>query len=60
MTRTTLVARYAAFAVIAVLANLAVQRLVLATGVETAGRFTAADILASNGVIHVIDKVLLP
>lgn len=58
MSRTTLVLRYGAFAVIAVVANLATQRLVLA-GAETidALRFTAA--LAAGTLVGLVVKYVL-
>ncbi len=58
MTRTTLVIRYAAFAVVAVVVNLAVQRLVLLGG-ETGLWFTlalGAGTLAGLVVKYVLDK----
>ncbi|MCC5968352.1 MAG: GtrA family protein [Pararhodobacter sp.] len=56
MTRTQLVIRYAAFAVFAVLANLAAQRLVLRTG-EEAVHFALA-VLAGT-VVGLVVKYLL-
>lgn len=60
MTRLSLAVRYAAFAVLAVMANLAAQRLVLAgAGSEAASglRFTAA--LAAGTLVGLVVKYLL-
>ena len=57
MTGTALVVRYTAFAVLAVLANLATQRLVLATGPETGWRFAAA--IGAGTLVGLVVKYLL-
>lgn len=59
MSTTSLVLRYAAFAVLAVLVNLAVQRLVLGDAVVTPLRFTLAlgfGTLAGLVVKYILDK----
>ena len=59
MSRTTLALRYGAFAVLAVLINLAVQRLVLAASGSSAGGFAAAvgcGTLAGLALKYVLDK----
>ena len=56
MSRTSLILRYAAFAVLATLANLAMQRLVLLTG-EGAAHFTLA-VLAGTALGLVVKYLL--
>jgi putative flippase GtrA len=56
MRRQTLILRYAAFAMIATLANLAAQRLVLQLG-DSAGWFTAA--LVAGTLVGLVIKYLL-
>lgn len=56
MTRSTLILRYAAFAVLATIANLGVQRLVLAFG-NSAALFTLA-IIAGTGAGLVLKYIL--
>lgn len=58
MTRTTLIVRYAAFAVLAVIANLAAQRLVLA-GAETVDGLRFAAALAVGTLVGLVVKYLL-
>jgi putative flippase GtrA len=57
VSRSALILRYAAFAVIAVLANLATQRLVLAGAEVTGVRFFAA--LAAGTLVGLVVKYLL-
>ncbi|MCF6430619.1 GtrA family protein [Leisingera sp. MMG026] len=59
MSGTALALRYSAFAVLAVLANLAVQRLVLAASGSSAGGFAAAvgcGTIAGLALKYVLDK----
>ncbi len=58
MSRTTLIVRYAAFAVLAVMANLAAQRVVLA-GADTVGAARFAAALAAGTLVGLVVKYLL-
>jgi putative flippase GtrA len=58
VSRTTLIVRYAAFAVLAVMANLAAQRVVLA-GADTVGAARFAAALAAGTLVGLVVKYLL-